>query len=103
MNAPVGKSGPLIAFRRSAMVASGLSTSISTALATSRRLWGGMLVAMPTAMPLEPLTRRLGILEGRTVGSWSRSSKFDRKSTVFLSMSSSMATATRVSRASVYR
>ena len=58
------------------MDASGLSTSSSTALATSRRLCGGMLVAMPTAMPLEPLTRRLGILEGRTVGSWSRSSKF---------------------------
>ena len=46
------------------MVASGLSISSSTALATSRRLCGGMLVAMPTAMPLEPLTRRLGILDG---------------------------------------
>ena len=60
-----------------------------------------MLVAMPTAMPLEPLTRRLGILEGRTVGSCSRSSKLAWKSTVFLSMSSSIATAIRVSRDSV--
>ena len=50
-----------------------------------------MLVAMPTAMPLEPLTSRFGILDGRTVGSWSRSSKLGWKSTVFLSMSSSIA------------
>ena len=85
------------------MVDSGLSISISTALATSRRLCGGMLVAMPTAMPLEPLTSRFGILDGRTVGSWSRSSKFGWKSTVFLSMSSSISIAIRVSRASVYR
>ena len=83
------------------MLASGLSIRSSTALATSRRLWGGMLVAMPTAMPEEPLTSRLGILDGRTVGSCSRSSKLGWKLTVFLSMSSSIATATRVSRASV--
>ncbi len=85
------------------MVASGLSISSSTALATSRRLCGGMLVAMPTAMPREPLTSRLGILDGSTVGSCSRSSKLGWKSTVFLSMSSSIAIAMRVSRASVYR
>ncbi|MNC25171.1 hypothetical protein D3C75_732480 [compost metagenome] len=35
---------------------------------TSRRLCGGMLVAMPTAIPLEPLTSRLGILVGMTAG-----------------------------------
>ena len=85
------------------MVASGLSTSSCTAFTTSRRLCGGMLVAIPTAMPLEPLTRRLGILEGRTVGSCSRSSKLGWKSTVFRSMSSSIVIAMRVSRASVYR
>ena len=36
---------------------------------TSERLWGGMLVAMPTAMPEEPLTSRLGTFAGMTVGS----------------------------------
>ena len=83
------------------MLASGVSIRSSIALATSRRLWGGMLVAMPTAMPDEPFTSRFGTLAGRTVGSWSRSSKLGWKLTVFLSMSSSIATATRVSRASV--
>ena len=37
---------------------------------TSRRLCGGMFVAMPTAMPLEPLTSRFGKRAGRTTGSW---------------------------------
>ena len=35
----------------------------------SPRLCGGMLVAMPTAMPLEPLTSRFGKRAGRTCGS----------------------------------
>ena len=35
----------------------------------SPRLWGGMLVAMPTAMPELPLTSRLGKRDGRTLGS----------------------------------
>ena len=39
------------------------------ALTTSVRLCGGMLVAMPTAMPELPLTMRLGMRAGRTVGS----------------------------------
>ena len=60
-----------------------------------------MFVAMPTAMPVEPFTSRFGNFDGRTVGSCSRSSKLGWKSTVFLSMSSSIATATRVRRASV--
>ena len=38
-------------------------------LATSRRLWGGMLVAIPTAMPAEPLTSRFGKRLGKMVGS----------------------------------
>ena len=41
---------------------------------TSRRLCGGMLVAMPTAMPADPLTRRLGTRAGRMVGSEERPS-----------------------------
>ena len=39
---------------------------------TSPRLCGGMLVAMPTAMPPAPLTSRLGKRAGRTDGSFSR-------------------------------
>ena len=34
----------------------------------SLRLWGGMLVAMPTAIPWEPLTSRLGNRAGSTDG-----------------------------------
>jgi len=56
-----------------------------------------------TAMPADPLTMRLGIPEGKTLGSCRRSSKFGAKSTVFLSMSASISIATRVRRASVYR
>jgi hypothetical protein len=35
----------------------------------SPRLWGGMLVAIPTAMPWLPFTNRLGKRLGRTTGS----------------------------------
>ena len=41
---------------------------------TSPRLCGGMLVAMPTAMPPEPFTSRLGNLAGSTTGSLSEAS-----------------------------
>ena len=40
-----------------------------SAVQTSPRLCGGMLVAMPTAMPVAPLTRRFGIRAGSTTGS----------------------------------
>ena len=75
----------------------------SQASTTSPRLWGGMLVAMPTAMPEEPLTSRFGCREGRTTGSSRRPSKFSRNSTVSSSMSSSISVARSASRASVYR
>ena len=39
---------------------------------TSPRLCGGMFVAMPTAMPAEPLTSRFGKRAGSTSGSFSR-------------------------------
>ena len=53
--------------------------SMTSPSTTSPRLWGGMLVAMPTAMPEEPLMSRFGTLVGRTIGSWSDSSKFGVK------------------------
>ena len=46
----VGKSGPFTCSIRSDSSASGLSSTQIVALITSRRLWGGILVAMPTAV-----------------------------------------------------
>ncbi len=73
ISAPVGKSGPctrsIAAASSSSALASGFSRNQMTALATSRRLCGGMLVAIPTAIPDEPLTSRFGMRDGSTVGS----------------------------------
>ena len=96
---PVGKSGPLtkvinssspISLRRSQ-----LSMTKATALATSVRLWGGTLVAIPTAMPLVPLTRKLSSMPAAAVGSSRLSSKLGPQSTVSMSMSASIASAMR--------
>ena len=74
----VGKSGPLIraisASRSSSSDASKLSRYQATPSATSRRLCGGILVAMPTAMPSDPLMSRLGNRLGSTTGSDERPS-----------------------------
>jgi hypothetical protein len=69
----------------------------------SPRLCGGMLVAMPTAIPWDPFTSRLGNRDGMTVGSSVEPSKFATKSTVSSSMSASICMASEVSRHSVYR
>ena len=74
MRPPVGKSGPGMTVMSSSTVASGLSISMQAALIASRRLCGGMFVAMPTAIPCEPLTSRFGKRAGRTTGSCSDSS-----------------------------
>ncbi len=100
--APVGKSGPGRTFIISSMVMSGLPMSSVSASTTSPRLWGGMLVAIPTAMPEEPFIRRLGTRLGRTTGSSRDSSKLGMKSTVSFSMSASNSIAIGVRRASVY-
>ena len=65
----VGKSGPFTCSIRSDSSASGLSRTQIVALITSRRLWGGILVAMPTAMPWLALTSTLGKVVGSRVGS----------------------------------
>ncbi len=67
--APVGKSGPLTCFIRPSTLISGSSIIATTALIASPRWCGGMFVAIPTAMPAEPLTSRFGKREGRTSGS----------------------------------
>ena len=99
----VGKSGPWMCSIRSARVASGSSSTQMAALMTSRILWGGMLVAMPTAMPLEPFTSRLGNRLGNTLGSFRLSSKLGSQSTVSFSISRSISLEIFESLASVYR
>ena len=74
MNAAVGKSGPWIFFMSCPSVASGLRMSSTVASTTSPRLCGGMFVAIPTAMPDEPLTSRFGNFAGSTIGSTSEPS-----------------------------
>ena len=97
----VGKSGPVTCCIRSESVASGFSSTQTQALMTSVRLCGGMFVAMPTAMPLEPFTSRFGKRAGRTRGSLRVSSKFGSQSTTSFSMSRSISFAIFDMRASV--
>jgi len=67
---PVGKSGPFTHFSRVFDFASGLSIRCSAASQSSAALCGGIEVAMPTAMPCEPLASRFGNPPGRTTGSF---------------------------------
>ena len=50
----------------------------------------GALVAIPTAIPVVPFTKRLGYRAGNTTGSFSVSSKLGVKSTVSLLISASI-------------
>ena len=61
------------------------------------------MVAIPTAIPEDPLTNKLGILVGKTDGSLKESSKLGEKSTVSFSKSESNSSAVLLSLASVYR
>ena len=58
----------------SRVVASGLSMTSLTASIDSPKLCGGILVAIPTAIPVAPLTKRFGKRAGRTTGSLSLAS-----------------------------
>ena len=82
ISAPVGKSGPLMCFISARVVASGSSSSWMQAATTSRRLCGGMSVAMPTAMPVAPFSSMFGTRAGSSAGSSSVPSKFGAQSTV---------------------
>ena len=68
---------------------------------SSERFCGGMLVAMPTAIPEAPLTSMLGSLAGMTTGSRKLLSKLSMKSTVSWSRLARTSSATRLSLASV--
>ena len=101
---PVGKSGPLIYFISSRVDMSSFIIYALVASMTSPRLCGGMLVTIPTAMPSDPFTSRLGKRHGSTLGSFSVSSKFGTKSTTSLSRSARIASCEIFcSLASVYR
>src|SRR5699024_6387460 len=65
------------------------------------KVMGGISVAYPAEIPVDPLTRILGKRDGITVGSTSVSSKLFIKSTVFLLMSLSISLESSASFASV--
>ena len=69
----------------------------------STRLCGGILVAIPTAIPSDPFIISAGTAVGRTMGSFSVSSKFNPQSTVSLSRSFSISPVSFVILDSVYR
>ena len=48
---------------------SGFFANAIAALKVSVMLWGGIDVAIPTAIPVDPFNKRLGILPGKTFGS----------------------------------
>src|SRR4029079_6736696 len=72
MMPPVGKSGPGTILISSSMPSAGSSIKAIQASITSPRLCGGILVAIPTAMPPAPLTSRLGNFAGKNTGPLSR-------------------------------
>ncbi len=71
------------------------------ALHTSFKLCVGILVAMPTAIPSAPISKRLGSLAGSTVGSLSEPSKLSMNGTVSLSKSTRSSRVIFAKRASV--
>lgn len=73
---PVAKSGPGMSASRSSSCISGSFRYATVASMTSPRLCVGIFVAIPTAIPVEPLTRIFGTWKGRKVGSVSVPSKF---------------------------
>ena len=98
----VGKSGPFICFIRSSTETFSSSIIATRPSIISTRLWGGILVAIPTAIPSEPLTRSVGTVVGKTAGSFRVSSKFGSHSTVSFSRSFSISPESLVMRDSVY-
>ena len=88
---------------RSSKVAAGSFRTSWSASTISPRLWGAMFVAIPTAIPAEPLMSRLGTLPGRRSGSLSVPSKLSVQEMVSFSMSRSISSASGLRRASVYR
>eukprot|EP00962_Isochrysis_galbana_P026063 scaffold8056_cov114-Isochrysis_galbana.AAC.4 len=72
---PVGKSGPGSSCSSRSSDTSGSAMMACSASMSSPRLWGGMRVAIPTAMPEAPLSSSMGTRAGSTSGSSSEASK----------------------------
>ena len=66
---PPGKSGPGMIWINSSSSIFGLSMIATVASIISLRLCGGILVVMPTAIPVEPFINRFGRAAGKTEGS----------------------------------
>ena len=84
---PVGKSGPLTISLSSENDAFGFLINLIVAFKISVKLWGGISVANPAAIPFEPLINKLGIRDGKTIGSYSLSSKLGAIGTTLRSKS----------------
>ena len=67
--APPGKSGAGSSAKRSSSLRRSLRISATQAAATSRKLWLGISVARPTAMPLAPFSSTKGSRAGSSDGS----------------------------------
>ena len=67
---PDGKSGALIYSIKFSREIFGFSMYAHTPSITSVMLCGGIFVAKPTAIPDAPLTKRLGNLPGKVLGSY---------------------------------
>mmetsp|Transcript_6804 Transcript_6804/g.19804 ORF Transcript_6804/g.19804 Transcript_6804/m.19804 type:complete len:427 (-) Transcript_6804:578-1858(-) len=100
ISAPVGKSGAGISENRRSSDREGFLMSAMHASTSSPSWCGGMLVAIPTAIPVAPFSSRKGSFAGRMVGSTSFPSKFATKSTV--SMDTSANSASRLSGVSLH-
>ena len=92
---PVGKSGPLINSKSSLSSVEGFLIIALRPSINSPKLCGGILVAIPTAIPDDPFNRSWGILAGKTFGSCCEPSKLSEKSTVSDSISSSKLSSVR--------
>ena len=80
----------------------GFSNRAINPVTSSLRLWGGIFVAIPTAIPSDPFINKFGIIEGKTVGSLRESSKLFVNCTVSLSISFNISAAILSILASVY-
>ena len=97
----VGKSGPLMCSINSSVEIFSFSIIETRPSIISFKLCGGIFVAIPTAIPSDPLINNVGTKEGKTVGSLSVSSKLTPQSTVSFSKSLSISLESFVMRDSV--
>ena len=98
---PVGKSGPLMSSIMVSKRQLGFLMRWIVPSMTSDKLWGGISVAKPAAIPFAPLISKAGKRVGNTVGSFNVSSKLNVNSTVSSSISFNNSIATEDNRASV--